>query len=100
MRCVGAVAQAGPPDGVEEPDALVVEQAGLRALAAGPDVLAGELDVPAAEPDAPVGVQGGLPEPDAPVVAQGGPPAAWAGLWFRVVELYAWAAAVPSVLAA
>jgi hypothetical protein len=32
-------------------------------------------------------------------VAQGGPPAAWAGLWFRVVELYAWAAAVPPVLA-
>jgi hypothetical protein len=68
VRCVGAVAQAGPPDGVEEPgapavvqgvlraaavepDALVVEQAGLRALAAGPAVLAAELEVLAAELD-------------------------------------------------
>jgi hypothetical protein len=75
-----------------EPDALVEEQAGLRALAAEPDALAAERGALVVE-------QAGLPEPDALVVAQGGPPAVWAGLWFRVVELYAWAAAVPPVLA-
>jgi hypothetical protein len=107
VRCVGAVAQAGlraaaaEPDvpavaqvvlRAVEPDALVEEQGGLRALAAEPDALAGG-------PGALVGVQAGPPEPDALAAERGGPPAVWAGLWFRVVELYAWAAAVPPVLA-
>jgi hypothetical protein len=81
-----------------------VAQAGLRAAAAEPDVPAvAQVVLRAVEPDALVEERGGFRALaaglDALAGAQGGPPAVWAGLWFRVVELYAWAAAVPPVLA-
>ena len=94
-RYVAVQAQSGLPALAAELDALAVQ----RDVLAQAQAVQQEQDEPG-QPGALVVERAGLPEPDALVVAQGGPPAAWAALWFRVGELYAWAVAVPPVLAA